>query len=133
MGMAHGVEIRLPFLDADFSSYSLSLGPEARIRHPFPKHLFVKAFADVLPIQNIDRRKQGFTLPFQEWLIKELRDEVQDGIESLAHQSSLFRKDSLQRLWQVFCQHPHRVGWTRPWSLFVLDRYMRSHRLELAG
>jgi asparagine synthase (glutamine-hydrolysing) len=132
MGMAHGVEIRLPFLDADFSSYSLSLGPEARTPYPFPKHLFVKALADILPIKNTDRRKQGFTLPFQSWLVKDLRDEVQDGIESLAGQSGFFRRDSLQRLWDVFCERPSKVGWTRPWSLFVLDRYLKTHRLELA-
>ncbi len=133
MGMAHGVEIRLPFLDADFSSYSFALGPEARIPHPYPKHLFVRAFADVLPIQNVDRRKQGFTLPFQEWLVNELRNEVQHGIESLGHQSPFFKEGSLQRLWQIFCRRPKSVGWTRPWSLFVLDSYLRANGLELGG
>jgi asparagine synthase (glutamine-hydrolysing) len=101
--------------------------------YPFPKHLFVRAFADALPVENVDRPKQGFTLPFHEWLIKELRNEVQDGIESLAGQSGFFKRYSLQGLWEVFCQNPRKVGWTRPWSLFVLDRYLRNHRLALAG
>ncbi len=133
MGMAHGLEIRLPFLDADFSSYSLSLASEARAPYPFPKHLFVKALGDILPIKNVDRRKQGFTLPFQAWLLEDLRDEVREGIESLAGQTGFFKRASLERLWSVFCEHPNGVGWTRPWSLFVLARYMRSHRLELGS
>jgi asparagine synthase (glutamine-hydrolysing) len=133
MGMAHGLEIRMPFLDADFSAYSLSLPPEVRAPNPFPKHFFVKAFADLLPTENSRRSKQGFALPFEEWLLNELRSEVQDGIESLRHLSQFFNGEAVQRLWQVFCQNPKKVGWTRPWSLFVLARYLKHNRLDLSS
>jgi len=132
MGMANNIEIRLPFLDTDFSSYSLSLPPEARVPDPFPKHLFVGAFAKILPTENIRRSKQGFTLPFEEWLVDELRTEVEDGIEILGSKSSFFDGQGIRRLWQVFRQNPQQVGWQRPWALFVLSRYLKQHGLELA-
>jgi asparagine synthase (glutamine-hydrolysing) len=132
MGMANGIEIRLPFLDTDFATYALSLPPEARIPDPFPKHLFVRAFANILPTENIRRSKQGFTLPFEEWLVNELRAEVEEGIAALASRSSFFDGEGIHRLWQVFQQSPQQIGWQRPWALFVLSRYLNQHGLELS-
>jgi asparagine synthase (glutamine-hydrolysing) len=94
--------------------------------------LFVGAFAKILPTENIRRSKQGFTLPFEEWLVDELRTEVEDGIEILGSKSSFFDGQGIRRLWQVFRQNPQQVGWQRPWALFVLSRYLKQHGLELA-
>jgi asparagine synthase (glutamine-hydrolysing) len=131
MGMANNIEIRLPFLDADFSAYSLSLPKEARVPDPFPKHLLVRAFANILPTENIRRSKQGFTLPFEEWLVNGLRTEVEDGIETLGGRNSFFDGHGIHRLWEVFQQKPRQIGWQRPWALYVLSRFIKQHRLEL--
>ena len=61
---AHGLELRLPFLDKFFSSYYLSVPPEKRQpQNGVEKHLLRSAFADtgLLPNEILWRPKEGFS------------------------------------------------------------------------
>ncbi|MEI7436952.1 MAG: asparagine synthase (glutamine-hydrolyzing) [bacterium] len=129
MSMAHGLEIRTPFLDAEFSTLALMADPGVRMRRATPKWYFVKAMGDWLPPENVHRVKQGFTLPFREWMQKDLRAEVTDGLDALSRHGAIFNANGLKELWSRFEAEPDRVRWLRPWSLFVLARYLR--RMEL--
>jgi asparagine synthase (glutamine-hydrolysing) len=131
MGMAHGLEIRVPFLDAEFAG--LALGLDAAVRSPqaIPKAYFVRVMGDWLPAANTDRPKRGFMLPFAHWLTHELRDEVEAGLQTLTQGTELFAAGSVQALWQRFLARPEAVGWARPWALFVLGRFLRQHRLQV--
>lgn len=131
MGMAHGLEIRLPFLDAQFSTCAMDLEPRSRSVRVCPKWRFVEAMDDWLPANIVNRAKQGFTLPLKNWMLYELKNQIPEGIGSLARLCGVMRKDALFNLWRCFCSQPERVGWFRPWSLFVLGRYLERHRLEL--
>ena len=129
MGMAHGLEIRLPFLDADFADRALALEPHARAPSRVPKARLVEALGGALPRDIVMRRKRGFTLPFKEWMLHELRDEVRSGIEALARTGEPFKADGVRELMNAFFQAPEKVGWARPWSLFVLGRYLTGQGL----
>lgn len=131
MGMANSLEIRAPFLDADFVHAALSLGPDARSGNPAPKRCFVEALAEWLPPEIIRRPKQGFGFPFERWMLSDLRESVSEGIESLARLGDPFCAAEVRALWRAFLKSPGRVGWTRPWSLFVLSRYFSAHRLTV--
>jgi asparagine synthase (glutamine-hydrolysing) len=131
MGMAHGLEIRLPFLDAEFSALALNLESGARQAKPFPKWRFVEALKDVLPPEAYSRRKMGFDLPFERWLCGPLAAEVDAGLASLAEAVPALRQDAVGQWWRAFRRDPARVGWARPWALFVLANYLTRHRLRL--
>lgn len=131
MGMAHGLEIRVPFLDCDFSSSVLMHKAAAQPDPSHPKRCFVEAMGDLLPDDNVNRTKQGFTLPFKDWMLGELKDEVVEGIRALSRACPMMRESVLLQLWQRFLVHPDRTGWYRPWILFVLGRYLSKHGLEL--
>ncbi len=131
MGMNHGLEIRLPFLDAQFASCAIALNSRARAPGKRPKWPFVKAMERLIPSEIIDRPKRGFTLPFEKWMRYELREEVTDGIRTLVSIFEPLRKDVLLGLWDRFCTQPGKTGWIRPWSLYVLGRYLEKHELEL--
>ena len=84
---AHGLEIRVPFLDVQFASYFLSLPPD--LRHPkdgVEKFLLRVAFqgTDVLPEETLWRAKEMFSdglasvEPGQSW-----RELLQNHIQSL--------------------------------------------------
>ncbi len=80
-------------------------------------------------LQNyIYRPKQGFTLPFGERMLNELREEVTESIHGLLHACVEMRKDVLLGLWDEFCNERQKIGWYRPWILFVLGRYLEKHR-----
>jgi asparagine synthase (glutamine-hydrolysing) len=69
MSMAHGLEIRLPFLDADFMRLSLQIDSSAKYRG-VRKQLLIDSFKEILPESIWNRPKMGFTFPFREWMAK---------------------------------------------------------------
>lgn len=68
MSMAHGMEIRLPLLDAEFMKMTLQLGSAVKYGGRLQKQLLIDAFRDRLPEAIWNRKKMGFAFPFREWL-----------------------------------------------------------------
>ncbi len=68
MGMAHSVEIRVPFLDDELVGYLLRVHPDVKYGGRFKKQLLIDSFHDMIPRIVYDRPKMGFTLPFAKWL-----------------------------------------------------------------
>ena len=68
MSMAHGVEIRVPFLDAEFTRASLAIGSDIKYTGACKKQLLIDAFKDMLPEPIWNRPKMGFSFPFKDWL-----------------------------------------------------------------
>ncbi|HYO21960.1 MAG TPA: asparagine synthetase B family protein, partial [Flavisolibacter sp.] len=67
MSMAHGIEIRVPFLDLDFVKLALQI--ESSVKYAGGgKRLLVEAFEDILPPPVYNRSKMGFSFPFKLWL-----------------------------------------------------------------
>ena len=129
MGMAVSLEIRMPFLDTTFTDLVLALGAESCRPRGTPKASLVEALGDWLPRENVHRRKQGFTFPFTNWMCRELREPVESGLQALGDMSGVFDRCAIQALWKAFLDHPETVGWSRPWALFVLGRYLNEHKL----
>jgi asparagine synthase (glutamine-hydrolysing) len=77
MGMAHGIEIRVPFLDHDFMQLALSIPPAVKYGGALPKALLVESFKDLLPEPIWDRPKMGFSFPFKSWIGKSSYVEAQ--------------------------------------------------------
>ena len=129
MGMANGLEIRLPFLDNNFVEMAFSLPSTARKPHKYPKHYFVDSIKEWLPKENVQRPKQGFVLPFSKWLQDDLKEEVYNGINMLTKFDDILNKKEIDSLWCEFLNKPESVGWSRPWSLFILGNYIEKHNL----
>ncbi len=68
MGMQHGIEIRMPFLDKEFVKTVNSIHPSIRFDKKLVKGLLVKSYEDLLPKEIWNRRKMGFSFPMQKWL-----------------------------------------------------------------
>jgi asparagine synthase (glutamine-hydrolysing) len=68
MGMAHGIEIRVPFLDNDFIKLAFRISPEVKYDPKIQKSLLINSFRDILPKSIWDRPKMGFSFPFKSWL-----------------------------------------------------------------
>ncbi|MGP9820434.1 asparagine synthase (glutamine-hydrolyzing) [Salinarimonas sp. NSM] len=96
VGMAHGLEIRVPFLNHDYVAQTLALGDEARRRvrlSPRPgieqKSGLKRAFAHRLPAHVLHGAKRGFNAPAGEWINGSARTLVDDVLtpETLARQA----------------------------------------------
>ncbi|HZT44799.1 MAG TPA: asparagine synthase (glutamine-hydrolyzing) [Gaiellaceae bacterium] len=83
MSMAHGLESRVPFVDADVVEFAATLPADVKFKHGHLKHALKEAVKDVLPAEIVKRRdKMGFPVPFGEWIKGELRDFVLDTFTS---------------------------------------------------
>jgi asparagine synthase (glutamine-hydrolysing) len=69
MGMGASLETRVPFLDHKFVELAMSVPERVITRGNESKHILKKAVRGVIPDDIIDRRKQGFGVPIQEWFL----------------------------------------------------------------
>jgi asparagine synthase (glutamine-hydrolysing) len=124
MSMAHSLEVRVPFVDTKLVDYVLSLPGEWKVREKTAKPLLADAVADLLPRDFMARPKMGFTLPFEKWLQRNLRNEVASVLQDSQRLSIPGLNASVvQNLWINFLQKPRAVGWSRPWSIYVLAKW----------
>lgn len=75
MGMAHGLELRVPFLDREIAACLEALPESARFA---PGKRLLRDAVPELPQWVLDRPKQGFSLPFDAWFDGAWRDLVAD-------------------------------------------------------
>lgn len=68
MSMSHGLEVRVPFLDEDFTSSVNRIAPSIRFDDHPPKKLLIDSFGDLLPQKIWNRPKMGFSFPLQQWM-----------------------------------------------------------------
>jgi asparagine synthase (glutamine-hydrolysing) len=81
-GMAHGLEIRVPFLDNEVIEFANTLPDHQRIRGRNQKWLLKMAFQDLVPAEVFQRFKRGFGVPVSRWLRNELREYYSDRVLS---------------------------------------------------
>ena len=135
MSMAHSLEVRVPFVDTKVIDYVLSLPGEWKLsaRNSAPKPLLAEAVADLLPREFLARPKMGFTLPFEKWLQRNLRAEVSSVLEDPRRLSSAgLEAKTVGRIWGNFLEKPRAVGWSRPWSLYVLAKWCEINGVTCA-
>ena len=113
MGMAHGVEIRVPYLDDDFIRYVLAVDPKIKYGGALPKQFLIDMFKADLPRPVWDRPKMGFSFPFTKWLSNS--SFVEDLMNNSNEATKLNYKNFLEG----------RLHWSQLMSLIIL-----SHRRE---
>ncbi len=83
MGMAHALEVRVPFLDYTVVELASSIPFTARAGRWSGKRLLKEAFSDLLPAEVVERPKWGWISPHYYWLKDHLWDEAQRLIRGL--------------------------------------------------
>jgi asparagine synthase (glutamine-hydrolysing) len=127
MSMAHSLEVRVPLVDVKVVEFAISLPGKWKLgngTNGVEKPLLADALADLLPRELLARPKMGFTLPFEKWLHGRLRSEVETVFQNDEQLlASGLAPDSVREVWRKFLRKPSAIGWSRPWSLYVLARW----------
>lgn len=132
MSMAHSLEVRVPFVDVEVVRFVLGLPGSWKLNGGRPKPLLQDALGDLLPTEVMSRPKMGFTLPFEDWMQSRLRGEIETTLANEAQFTSIgLQPQAVREVWQQFLKAPQRVGWSRPWALYVLGRWCAEHRVTL--
>jgi asparagine synthase (glutamine-hydrolysing) len=125
MSMAHALEVRSPFLDAEVVTFARALPPRLKLRGFERKRVLKAAAADLLPREILRRRKRGFGVPLDRWFREDLASYV---ASQLGSRDSRVRR----RLDSAVIDssiHEHRAG-TRDhghalWLLLTLEIFLR--------
>jgi len=106
--MAHGLEVRAPFLDHRVVEFAASLPADWKLRGLRKKFVLKASQAGRLPDRTIHRRKQGFNAPVSHWLMSALSQRV----EQLAGTggSDLFDARFVRQLWDDHLQRRRDNG-----------------------
>jgi asparagine synthase (glutamine-hydrolysing) len=131
MSMASSLEVRVPFLDLPLVRYVLSLPESTKRNAAQPKSLLIAALGDLLPKEIVQQTKRTFTFPWENWLRGALGERVSAGLAdwSPALEAHLSRNFA-QEVWKEF--QAGRTTWSRPWSLYVLNEWMKHHAVVAA-
>ena len=130
MSMSQGLEVRVPLIDHQLAKTVLALPGAWKVNGDAPKALLVEMLANTLPDGIVRRPKRGFTLPFEHWLRGELRPQVEAVLLrrfSEGPLSGVLDAKQVGRIWEDFLEG--KTSWTRPWSLYVLERWCELHAL----
>jgi asparagine synthase (glutamine-hydrolysing) len=134
MSMAHSLEVRVPFVDSEVADYVLGLPGTWKLNGSRPKPLLADVVSDLLPAKFLERSKMGFTLPFEKWMQLGLRDQISNVFRDKERLSkSGLDSESVSKLWQRFQRGPASVGWSRPWSIYVLAKWCEMNDVVMSN
>jgi asparagine synthase (glutamine-hydrolysing) len=133
MSMAHGLEVRVPYLDREVVEYVQSLPASFKVRHGVRKWLHKKVSQRLLPQEIIRRKKRGFAVNVvDDWF----RDSASKNMDSYFSDDQsyiyrFFQPHAVRRLLEDH-QRGHRDNHKLLFSLVVLEEWMRSSPLDVA-
>ncbi|MGC1188810.1 MAG: asparagine synthase-related protein, partial [Candidatus Acidiferrales bacterium] len=126
VSMAHSLEVRVPLLDYELVEFVAALPAGAKQRAGQPKALLAEAVRDLLPEEVLSQPKRTFTLPWEHWLRGPLGDRVARDLDDLsAPLNDHLQSKSVRAVWRNF--RAGQTGWSRPWSLYVLNEWVRRN------
>lgn len=123
--MAVSLEARSPFLDHHVIEFAASLPQHFKLRGLTKKYLLKRVLRQLLPSENLDRRKMGFGVPIGHWFRGSLQGFVREALLSeKALNRGLFRPEAVQRLVEQHVSgaqnHEHRL-----WTLLMLELWFQ--------
>ncbi|MEA1962803.1 MAG: asparagine synthase (glutamine-hydrolyzing) [Patescibacteria group bacterium] len=122
--MAHGLEIRSPFLDQELMELSAKMPADLKINGYNKKYILKKIAEKYLPRECVYRSKQGFSVPLDYWFRGELNNYLEDNILSKNFLNFGFNKDFILKL-----LNNHKSGKARNenrlFSLLMLSLWIR--------
>jgi asparagine synthase (glutamine-hydrolysing) len=126
MSMAHGVEVRSPFLDVDLLQWSFGLPDSARLPGRQTKPLLREAAQTVLPAEVTNARKRGFGVPLDDWFRGPLKKDALNLFEnSCCVDDKLFRPRYWEKLWEEH-QHGAAQHGERLYALLAAEVWKRT-------
>lgn len=127
MTMAHSLESRVPFLDHRLVELSLQIPMDLKLKNGTNKYVLKEAVRGIIPNEIIDRKKQGFAAPIQEWLRGPLAKELPEVLwKSKIWEANLLNRKTVEKL-----VADHQNGKAdlsfRIWNLITLALWYDRH------
>lgn len=130
MSMAHGLEVRTPFLDHTLVEFAFQQVPDRyKINGKIKKRILQDAFRAYLPTELYNRPKHGFDVPLLKWFQTSLKDLIVKDLlhEDFIREQDIFNYKSIQNiLQQLFSKNPGDTP-EIVWSLVVFQYWWKRY------
>src|SRR5262249_30579832 len=112
-----------PLLDHELLELAGQIPSALKVRNGETKWIFKHAFANELPEGIVNRPKQGFEIPLDDWLRKPLREQFEAAVlQSNVKVSELVNQAAARKIYRAHLAGTGRHG-SVLWSLLVLARW----------
>ncbi|WP_425617509.1 asparagine synthase (glutamine-hydrolyzing) [Anatilimnocola sp. NA78] len=123
--MAHGLEVRAPFLDHRLVEFAASLPVKFKYRRRRGKWLLRRAFGDLLPNEVWQRPKMGFGVPLDHWFRNELRPLLRETLLEGPFTQRWFRRAAIEGLLKDHDERRFDHS-ARLWALLMLELWFKE-------
>jgi asparagine synthase (glutamine-hydrolysing) len=127
MSMAVSLEARAPLLDHKLIEMVSRIPASLKIKNNETKYIFKQAIKSFVPHEILNRPKQGFGLPIQQWINNQLHDRIHQTLtDRRTLERGLFEKKYIDVLLQEH-ERGRRDHSTSLWALFMLELWNRTY------
>lgn len=126
MSMAHGVEVRVPFLDKELLEFSTTLPVSLKLKGNTTKYILKKVMESYLPKEVIYRPKAGFGAPVRDWITNDLDQTIDNYLskEKLIERN-IFNPDKVRELISDNKKGKIDASYTI-WCLVAIESWLRQ-------
>lgn len=122
--MSTSLETRAPLIDRRIAEAASSLNVEFLINKRKGKYVLRDILSRHLPDYLFERPKQGFTIPLDSWLRKELRDWCEDLLSvNKIKKYSILEPNKVRALWNEHLDHQNNHS-AKLWAILMLQAWL---------
>jgi asparagine synthase (glutamine-hydrolysing) len=127
VSMATSLEVRVPLLDHKLIEFVTKVPARLKLAGTETKQLLKRVAKELIPSEILDRPKQGFGIPLEEWINRQLRDQIRDILhEPRTRQRGYVNYDYVDRILDE--HHKDRRDHSfQLWSLLILELWHRQY------
>jgi len=126
MSMAHGLEVRNPFLATDLVEFAFQLPDKTKTTIGQRKRILKAAYREILPAEVLERRKHGFGIPLDNWFRGDLGVFAADRLGTGAKIREVLNPQAIDNLLSEHNSGRRNLGHTL-WTLLMLELFLRRH------
>lgn len=125
--MSTSLELRAPFLDHNVVEYAWKLPFKFKYRDGETKWALRQVLYKHVPKELIDRPKQGFGIPLNDWLRGPLKDWAEEllSVEYLNTQN-IFNSEEVRKVWSQHLSGNREYG-ARLWSILMFQAWYKEN------
>ncbi|MDQ3686908.1 MAG: asparagine synthase (glutamine-hydrolyzing) [Acidobacteriota bacterium] len=126
MSMAASLEARVPLLDHKLIEFVTRIPASLKMKGLETKYIFKRAVRDIVPAEILNRPKQGFGVPIEQWINNQLRERIRETLTERRAQERGLTEPRYVSLMLDEHERGRRDHSAQLWTLFMLELWHRT-------
>ncbi len=132
--MMNSLETRCPFLDTALVEFVYNLPLSYKMSRTKGKIILKDILAEVMPLEFVHRRKQGFGAPVKDWLKKEeLKNAIYDKLYNNAESFAFLKKQRIRKIIDNFYNENDYQYHYQIWVLLCLEIWLNFNKKNITN